>query len=235
MECAWWLPAYCGPAVPYGNAGDRSMRELAVALHGPGLNGAAGLDYRGYGGNPGRPLTGLAAAAQSGCPASLTSTPARSAGESSARRWRLWLANGAGCAGDLRSSRSAEVGAQSSHSVAAAAPVAAGPLPVAIERTPRRAGAGHRGGSDDIVLATLSDVAAAEPAIRGGSRCWSHPKAVRPALDLRRQLDSEPGTTPAGAPGPCGVADYRSSSSHRRGRASMPPSVPPRARGRTPR
>lgn len=53
------------PAGRDGNAGDRSMRaELAVALHGLGLSVLL-FDYRGYGGNPGRPSEqGLAADAR---------------------------------------------------------------------------------------------------------------------------------------------------------------------------
>ncbi len=74
------------------------MRELAVVLHGLG---SVLLDYRGYGGNPGRPSEqGLAAdarAAQEWLSASPDVDPARIAyfGESLARRWRSgWLCNG---------------------------------------------------------------------------------------------------------------------------------------------
>ena len=63
---AWYLPpddAAAGMAVLVapGNAGDRSARApLAAALAGHGL-GVLLLDYRGYGGNPGRPTqAGLA-------------------------------------------------------------------------------------------------------------------------------------------------------------------------------
>lgn len=66
----WYFPhtsGGSGPAVLVcnGNAGDRSMRaELAVALHGLGLSVLL-FDYRGYGGNPGRPSEqGLAADAR---------------------------------------------------------------------------------------------------------------------------------------------------------------------------
>lgn len=92
-----------GPAVLVcnGNAGDRSMRaELAVALHGLGLSVLL-FDYRGYGGNPGRPSEqGLAAdarAAQEWLSGQSDVDPARIAyfGESSARRWRSgWPCNG---------------------------------------------------------------------------------------------------------------------------------------------
>lgn len=66
----WYFPhtsGGSGPAVLVcnGNAGDPSMRaELAVALHGLGLSVLL-FDYRGYGGNPGRPSEqGLAADAR---------------------------------------------------------------------------------------------------------------------------------------------------------------------------
>ncbi|GAB3235053.1 alpha/beta hydrolase [Mycolicibacterium hippocampi] len=54
---AWYLPGGPGPAmlVLSGNGGDRTMRApLAAALHGMGLSVLL-PDYRGYGGNPGRP------------------------------------------------------------------------------------------------------------------------------------------------------------------------------------
>jgi fermentation-respiration switch protein FrsA (DUF1100 family) len=61
---AWFLPGAAGPAVLVlsGNGGDRTMRApLAAALHRMGLSVLL-LDYRGYGGNPGRPTEeGLAA------------------------------------------------------------------------------------------------------------------------------------------------------------------------------
>jgi uncharacterized protein len=63
---AWYFPAGSerAPAVLVcnGNGGDRSMRgALAVALHRMGLSVLL-FDYRGYGGNPGRPSEdGLAA------------------------------------------------------------------------------------------------------------------------------------------------------------------------------
>ncbi|QUR68125.1 alpha/beta hydrolase [Mycobacterium spongiae] len=67
---AWYFPHTSGgrgPAVLVcnGNAGDRSMRaELAVALNQMGLS-ALLIDYRGYGGNPGKPSEeGLAADAE---------------------------------------------------------------------------------------------------------------------------------------------------------------------------
>lgn len=68
---AWYFPARArGPAVLVcsGNGGDRSMRvDLAAALHGMGMSVLL-FDYRGYGGNPGRPsemgLTDDARAAQ---------------------------------------------------------------------------------------------------------------------------------------------------------------------------
>lgn len=67
---AWYFPGRPGPAVLVcnGNAGDRSMRApLAAALHRMGLSVLL-FDYRGYGGNPGRPseagLTADAVAAQ---------------------------------------------------------------------------------------------------------------------------------------------------------------------------
>lgn len=68
---AWFFPvAGAGPAVLVcnGNGGDRSMRvELAAALNRMGLSVLL-FDYRGYGGNPGRPsedgLTADARAAQ---------------------------------------------------------------------------------------------------------------------------------------------------------------------------
>jgi fermentation-respiration switch protein FrsA (DUF1100 family) len=67
---AWYFPhasGGSGPAVLVcnGNAGDRSMRaELAVALNRMGLSVLL-FDYRGYGGNPGRPSEeGLAADAR---------------------------------------------------------------------------------------------------------------------------------------------------------------------------
>jgi len=65
---AWYFPAASdGPAVLVcnGNAGDRSMRvTLAAALHRMGLSVLL-FDYRGYGGNPGRPSEdGLAADAR---------------------------------------------------------------------------------------------------------------------------------------------------------------------------
>lgn len=102
----WYFPhtsGGSGPAVLVcnGNAGDRSMRaELAVALHGLGLSVLL-FDYRGYGGNPGRPSEqGLAAdarAAQEWLSGQSDVDPARIAyfGESSARRWRSgWPCNG---------------------------------------------------------------------------------------------------------------------------------------------
>lgn len=64
---AWFLPGGGGPAVLVlgGNAGDRSMRApLAHGLHQMGLSVLL-VDYRGYGGNPGRPTEdGLAADAR---------------------------------------------------------------------------------------------------------------------------------------------------------------------------
>ncbi|BBX18827.1 hypothetical protein MDUV_36870 [Mycolicibacterium duvalii] len=64
---AWFLPGAPGPAtlVLSGNGGDRTMRApLAAALHGMGMSVLL-LDYRGYGGNPGRPTEeGLAADAR---------------------------------------------------------------------------------------------------------------------------------------------------------------------------
>jgi uncharacterized protein len=63
---AWYFPGRGGAVlVCNGNAGDRSMRvELAVALNGMGLSVLL-FDYRGYGGNPGRPSEeGLAADAR---------------------------------------------------------------------------------------------------------------------------------------------------------------------------
>lgn len=54
---AWFLPGDPGPAVLVlsGNGGDRTMRApLAAALHDMGMSVLL-LDYRGYGGNPGRP------------------------------------------------------------------------------------------------------------------------------------------------------------------------------------
>jgi uncharacterized protein len=64
---AWYFPAGSGPAVLVcnGNGGDRSLRAaLAVALHRMGLSVLL-FDYRGYGGNPGRPSEdGLAADAR---------------------------------------------------------------------------------------------------------------------------------------------------------------------------
>jgi fermentation-respiration switch protein FrsA (DUF1100 family) len=67
---AWYFPADSGgrgPAVLVcnGNGGDRSVRaELAVALNRAGLSVLL-FDYRGYGGNPGRPSEeGLAADAR---------------------------------------------------------------------------------------------------------------------------------------------------------------------------
>jgi len=67
---AWFIPApgaHRGPAVLIcnGNAGDRSLRApLAAALNGAGLSVLL-FDYRGYGGNPGRPSEdGLAADAR---------------------------------------------------------------------------------------------------------------------------------------------------------------------------
>ena len=66
---AWFLPAAGGPGpavlICNGNAGDRSMRApLAAALNGMGLSVLL-FDYRGYGGNPGRPSEdGLAADAR---------------------------------------------------------------------------------------------------------------------------------------------------------------------------
>jgi fermentation-respiration switch protein FrsA (DUF1100 family) len=65
---AWNFPvAGDGPAVLVcnGNGGDRSMRvELAAALNRMGLSVLL-FDYRGYGGNPGRPTEeGLAADAR---------------------------------------------------------------------------------------------------------------------------------------------------------------------------
>ena len=66
---AWFLPAAGGPGpgvlVCNGNAGDRSIRApLAAALNRMGLSVLL-FDYRGYGGNPGRPSEdGLAADAR---------------------------------------------------------------------------------------------------------------------------------------------------------------------------
>jgi uncharacterized protein len=65
---AWYFPAAGGgPAVLVcnGNGGDRSLRaELAAALNRAGLSVLL-FDYRGYGGNPGRPSEdGLAADAR---------------------------------------------------------------------------------------------------------------------------------------------------------------------------
>src|SRR4029077_869305 len=65
---AWYFPGRTrAPAVLVcnGNAGDRSLRAaLAVALHRAGMS-VLSFDYRGYGGNPGRPSEeGLAADAQ---------------------------------------------------------------------------------------------------------------------------------------------------------------------------
>ena len=67
---AWYLPAAVGqkgPAVLVfnGNAGDRSLRaQLAAGLSRLGMS-ALLFDYRGYGGNPGRPSEdGLAADAR---------------------------------------------------------------------------------------------------------------------------------------------------------------------------
>ena len=63
---AWYFPGRAGAVlVCNGNAGDRSMRvELAVALNRMGLSVLL-FDYRGYGGNPGRPSEeGLAADAR---------------------------------------------------------------------------------------------------------------------------------------------------------------------------
>lgn len=54
---AWFLPGDPGPAVLVlsGNGGDRTMRApLAAALHDMGMSVLL-PDYRGYGGNPGRP------------------------------------------------------------------------------------------------------------------------------------------------------------------------------------
>ena len=60
---AWFLPGSGGSAVLVfsGNGGDRSMRApLAAGLHRMGV-AVLLVDYRGYGGNPGRPTeTGLA-------------------------------------------------------------------------------------------------------------------------------------------------------------------------------
>lgn len=65
---AWFLPGRGGPAVLIlgGNGGDRSMRApLAAGLHRMGLTVLL-LDYRGYGGNSGRPSEdGLATDARS--------------------------------------------------------------------------------------------------------------------------------------------------------------------------
>lgn len=65
---AWFLPGDPGPAVLVlsGNGGDRTMRApLAAALHDMGMSVLL-LDYRGYGGNPGRPTEeGLAVDAHS--------------------------------------------------------------------------------------------------------------------------------------------------------------------------
>jgi hypothetical protein len=63
---AWYFPGRGGAVlVCNGNGGDRSMRvELAVALNRLGLSVLL-FDYRGYGGNPGRPSEeGLAADAR---------------------------------------------------------------------------------------------------------------------------------------------------------------------------
>jgi uncharacterized protein len=63
---AWYFPGRRGAVlVCNGNAGDRSMRAaLAVALNRMGLSVLL-FDYRGYGGNPGRPSEeGLAADAR---------------------------------------------------------------------------------------------------------------------------------------------------------------------------
>lgn len=66
---AWFLPGDPGPAVLVlsGNGGDRTMRApLAAALHDMGMSVLL-LDYRGYGGNPGRPTEdGLALDARAG-------------------------------------------------------------------------------------------------------------------------------------------------------------------------
>ena len=54
---AWYLPGTGGPAVLVlpGNGGDRAMRApLAAVLHRMGLSVLL-VDYRGYGGNPGKP------------------------------------------------------------------------------------------------------------------------------------------------------------------------------------
>ncbi|GFM17684.1 hypothetical protein PO1_contig-018-158 [Mycobacterium sp. PO1] len=54
---AWYLPGTGGPAVLVlpGNGGDRAMRApLAAGLHRMGLSVLL-VDYRGYGGNPGKP------------------------------------------------------------------------------------------------------------------------------------------------------------------------------------
>lgn len=150
----WYFPhtsGGSGPAVLVcnGNAGDRSMRaELAVALHGLGLSVLL-FDYRGYGGNPGRPSEqGLAAdarAAQEWLSGQSDVDPARIAyfGES------LGAADRATAAGGTRAEISVHVagrGRRGALPVAAAAPVAAGPLPVdRAHRLCTRAGAGHRG------------------------------------------------------------------------------------------
>lgn len=64
---AWFFPARGGPAVLVcnGNGGDRTLRApLAAALSRLGLSVLL-FDYRGYGGNPGRPTeNGLAADAR---------------------------------------------------------------------------------------------------------------------------------------------------------------------------
>jgi len=63
---AWYFPAGRSAVVVFnGNAGDRSLRaDLAVALNRAGLSVLL-FDYRGYGGNPGRPTEeGLASDAR---------------------------------------------------------------------------------------------------------------------------------------------------------------------------
>lgn len=63
---AWFFPAGRSAVVVFnGNAGDRSLRaDLAVALNRAGLSVLL-FDYRGYGGNPGRPTEeGLASDAR---------------------------------------------------------------------------------------------------------------------------------------------------------------------------
>ena len=92
---AWYFPGARGAVlVCNGNAGDRSMRaELAVALNRMGLSVLL-FDYRGYGGNPGRPSEeGLAADARA-AQAWLAAQPdvdrsgSRTSANPLARQWR---------------------------------------------------------------------------------------------------------------------------------------------------